>query len=95
MKRTGSAAKKSRSSAGSKSELKGRRGTCYVLCISNRRYPASLDLLKVYRSLKDDAARRDGFIRVIDESGEDYLYPKDYFVPIELPISARRALTLA
>ena len=67
----------------------------YVLCISNRRYPASLELLKVYRSLKDDAARRDGFVRVIDESGDDYLYPKDYFVPIELPISARRALPLA
>jgi hypothetical protein len=54
-----------------------------------------LELLKVYRSLKDDAARRDGFVRVIDESGEDYLYPKDYFVPIDLPMSARRALSLS
>src|SRR5437867_4094104 len=70
MKRMGSAAKKSRSAG-------------YVLCVTNRRYPASLELLKVYRALRDDAARRDGFVRVIDESGEDYLYPKDYFVPIE------------
>lgn len=94
MKRTGSAAKRSRSSAGSKSEPK-RPGACrYVLCISNRRYPASLELLKVYRSLRDEAARRDGFVRVIDESGEDYLYPKGYFVPIDLPMSARRALSL-
>ena len=91
MKRTGSAVKRSKSSAGSTSERKsGAAG--YVLCISNRRYPASLELLKVYRALKDDAARRDGFVRVIDESGEDYLYPKDYFVPIDLPMSARRAL---
>jgi len=81
MKRTASAARKSRS-------------TSYVLCISNRRYPASLEPLKVYRSLRDDAARRDGFVRVVDESGEDYLYPKDYFVPIDLPTSARRALSL-
>ena len=95
MKRTASAAKKSRSSAGSKREPKGRGVAGYVLCISNRRYPASLQLLKVYRSLKDDAARRDGFVRVIDESGEDYLYPKDFFVPIDLPTSARRALSLA
>ena len=83
-----------RSSAGSKSEAKRRAASGYVLCISNRRYPASLELLKVYRSLKDDAARRDGFVRVIDESGEDYLYPKDYFVPIDLPLPARRALPL-
>ncbi len=95
MKRTGSVGKKSRSSAGSKSEPKDHRAAGYVLCISNRRYPASLELLKVYRSLKDGAARRDGFVRVIDESGEDYLYPKDYFVPIDLPISARRALSRA
>jgi hypothetical protein len=44
--------------------------------------------------VKDDAARCDGLVRVIDESGEDYLYPKDYFVPVDLPISARRALPL-
>jgi len=95
MQRTGSVGKKSRSSAGSKSEPKSRAAVGYVLCISNRRYPASLELLKVYRSLKDGTARRDGFVRVIDESGEDYLYPKDYFVPIDLPISARRALSRA
>ena len=95
MQRTGSVGKKSRSSAGSTSEPKSRAAVGYVLCISNRRYPASLELLKVYRSLKDGTARRDGFVRVIDESGEDYLYPKDYFVPIDLPISARRALSRA
>jgi hypothetical protein len=69
-----------------------KRAAGYLLCIANRRYPASLELLKVYRSLKDDGARRDGLVRVIDESGEDYLYPKGFFVPIALPRSARRAL---
>ena len=92
MKRTGSAAKKSRSSAGSRRDVRRRKRAGYVLCIANRKYPASLELLKVYRALKDDDARRDGFVRVVDESGEDYLYPKDYFVPIDLPRLARRAL---
>jgi len=95
MKRTASAAKRSRSSAGSRAEPKTRSAASFVLCVSNRRYPAALEPLKVYRALRDDAARRDGFVRVIDESGDDYLYPKDYFVPIELPMSARRALALA
>ena len=95
MKRTGSAGKKSRSSAGSKTERKRAAAFAYVLCISNRRYPASLELLKVYRSIRDERARRDGLIRVVDESGEDYLYPKDYFVAIDLPVSARRALPSA
>jgi hypothetical protein len=92
MKRAGSAAKRSKSSAGSKSERKRRRPAGFVLCISNRRFPASLELLKVYRALKDDMAEREGLVRVIDESGEDYLYRKEYFVPIDLPMSARRAL---
>jgi hypothetical protein len=88
----GSAAKKSRSSAGLTADVRPRSAAGYVLCVDNRRYPASLELLKVYRALRDEGARRDGFVRVIDESGEDYLYPKDRFVPIDLPKSARRAL---
>ena len=60
----------------------------FVVCIKNDDYPASLELCKVYRVVFDaDAAARD-LIRVIDESGEDYLYPSNYFVPIELPPDA-------
>jgi hypothetical protein len=67
----------------------------FVLCVENESYPASLEVRKVYRTLPDAEARRHKLIRVIDESGEDYLYPTDYFVRIELPASARRRFTEA
>lgn len=54
-----------------------------------------LEIRKVYRVLPDVRAAKDGLIRVIDESGEDYLYPADYFVPVELPREAERALSPA
>lgn len=62
----------------------------FVLCIDNGAYPASLEVRKVYRSLPDPVAASRGFVRVIDESGEDYLYPSDCFVPVELPHAAAR-----
>jgi hypothetical protein len=60
----------------------------FVLCIQNEGYPASLELRKVYQSLSDSAAAARGFLRVIDESGEDYLYPARFFVPIQVPQEA-------
>jgi hypothetical protein len=57
----------------------------FVLCLKNDAYPASLEVRKVYRRLPDPRAAAKSFVRVIDESGEDYLYPADFFVPIELP----------
>jgi len=57
----------------------------FAVCINNSEYPASLELHKIYRLLPDDDAAEDGDIRVVDESGEDYLYPAKYFIPIELP----------
>jgi len=62
----------------------------FVLCVRNESYPASLELLKVYRTLPDADGERDKLIRVVDESGEDYLYPKSYFVPVELSAAARK-----
>lgn len=59
--------------------------TQYVICIDNSDYPSSLVLHKIYRVLPDEDAARDGDLRVIDESGEDYLYPASYFVPVEVP----------
>jgi hypothetical protein len=70
-------------------EKKTRR---YLLCVRNDNYPASLEVRKVYNSIRDSKAAAKHFVRVIDESGEDYLYPADYFVSIELPRSARKAL---
>lgn len=57
----------------------------FVICISNEDYPASLELHKVYRVLPDQDAEADGDLRIIDESGEDYLYASSYFVPIQPP----------
>ena len=73
-----------------------RRGSAslrFAICLSNADYPASLELHKVYRVLPDEDAALDGDIRVIDESGEDYLYPTDYFALIELPSDVERALS--
>ena len=61
----------------------------FVVCINNEGYPASLELRKIYRVLPDEKASEHGLMRVVDESGEDYLYPERYFVPIELPQSLR------
>jgi hypothetical protein len=57
----------------------------FAICINNSGYPASLELYKVYRVLSDEVAEAGGDMRVIDESGEDYLYPSERFVLIDLP----------
>ena len=64
------------------------RRSRYVLCVKNESYEASLELRKVYRTLRDSRAAREGLLRVIDESEEDYLYPADFFVPIDVPKEA-------
>jgi hypothetical protein len=66
----------------------------FVLCIRNEDCE-DLEPRKVYLVLPDERAAKDGYIRVIDESGEDYLYPLDYFLPIELPKQAEKALLSA
>ncbi|MBI3635333.1 MAG: hypothetical protein HY216_03805 [Candidatus Rokubacteria bacterium] len=64
----------------------------FVVCLKNSNYPASLELHKIYRVVPDQQAERDGDLRVIDESGEDYLYPEDWFSPVELPRRAKHLL---
>ena len=64
----------------------------FAVCVDNRGYPASLELHKIYRVVPDADAAGDGDIRIIDESGEDYLYSADRFVEIEPPQMVRRAL---
>ena len=64
----------------------------FAICVENSEYPASLELHKLYRILPDEDAALDGDIRVIDESGEDYLYPAEYFVVIEMPSQTARAI---
>ncbi|MGB8507679.1 MAG: hypothetical protein WCD76_04685 [Pyrinomonadaceae bacterium] len=67
----------------------------FAVCVNNSEYPASLELHKIYRLLPDEDAARDGDVRVIDESGEDYLYPADYFVVVELPQKLTKSLLRA
>ncbi len=67
----------------------------FAVCVNNGEYPASLELHKIYRVLPGDDAAVDGDIRVIDESGEDYLYPMEYFVFVELPRAVERSLLRA
>ena len=64
----------------------------FAVCVNNRGYPASLELHKIYRVVPDEGAEADGDIRVIDESGEDYLYAANRFVEIEPPQTVRRSL---
>jgi hypothetical protein len=68
------------------------RATHFAVCVDNRGYPASLELHKIYRVLPDADAAAEGDLRVIDESGEDYLYSADRFVEIEPPQTVRRSL---
>jgi len=65
----------------------------FAICVSNFGVPASLELRKVYRLVSDPAAASEGLVRVVDESGEDYLYPDKFFVPIEVPKAAVRAFS--
>ena len=64
----------------------------FAVCVRNDDYPASLELRKLYRVLDDEFASQHGLIRVIDESGEDYLYPDEFFVRVELPASIEKTL---
>jgi hypothetical protein len=60
----------------------------YLLCMRNEGYTVSLEVRKVYRAVPDAAAAARHFVRVVDESGEDYLYPEGWFIAIELPREA-------
>jgi len=67
----------------------------FVVCLKNKDYAASLELRKLYQVISDEAAAKLRQIRVIDESGEDYLYPEEYFVAVELPQAAEKAVRRA
>jgi hypothetical protein len=68
----------------------GRKDEKFVVCINNDGYPASLELHKIYRVLPDSDATENGDLRVVDESGEDYLYAASRFVAVELPRIVRQ-----
>ena len=97
MKRTASVGRTSRSSVSSqRRDKRACSGMMYVMCIRNKHNPASLQLGKVYRTMRDAEGEKHGYIRVIDEDAEGYLYPKRHFIevalPKPLPRTARKAL---
>ncbi len=63
----------------------------FVVCVDNVGYPASLELHKIYRVLPDEEAESDGDLRIVDESGEDYLYPARRFILVSLPEAVERS----
>jgi len=63
-----------------------------LVCVENEGYGVSLEKRKIYISVPDPVAAQHGQVRVIDESGEDYLYPKSCFLPVRLPQSVRKAV---
>jgi len=91
-KRTASVAVGSRSNESS-TRAKSPRAR-FVVCLDNSGYDASLDVRKIYRAVSDAKSEKLGLIRVIDESGEDYLYPMKLFATIEVSAAIRRRLAL-
>jgi len=71
---------------------KARSSARFAVCIDNTGYPASLEVGKLYRVIPDEEAAAHGYIRVIDESGEDYGYAAERFFPLEVPQALEKAL---
>jgi hypothetical protein len=94
MKRTASARKNS-SASGTSTRRRAAATPTFAVCVRNEGYEASLERNKIYAVLPDDQAERDGDLRVVDESGEDYLFAADRFVAIEVPTAVRASLLKA
>lgn len=94
MKHTVSAGRRS---SGNDMSTKARRpprraAARFVVCIENAGYPASLELHKIYRAVPDADAAHDGDVRIVDESGEDYLYPSEWFAVLDPPRRVKSSL---
>jgi hypothetical protein len=64
----------------------------FAICVDNSEYPVALELHKLYRVIPDEDAKKDGDLRIVDESGEDYLYPAEYFLLVDIPRGAAQSL---
>ena len=78
-----------------KATLSSLSQSSFVVCVDNTDYPASLERRKIYQVLPDEQAAQNSLVRVVDESGEDYLYPAEYFLAVDLPQPVQQALALA
>ena len=68
-------------------------GRRLVVCVKNRGFAASLELRKIYRAISDPVAESHRLLRVVDESGQSYLFPESYFVTLDLPAAIARAIS--
>jgi hypothetical protein len=93
MKQAELAARNSRSRTSS--EQMSKNAKQLVVCVDNEGYPTSLETRKIYVAYSDAAAEKEGFLRVVDESGDDYLYPKTFFRPITLTETVKKAVLAA
>jgi hypothetical protein len=66
-----------------------------VVCVENEGYPAALEKRKLYVMLRDAKAEQHGLVRIVDESGDDYLYPKSLFRSVALPLAVKKAVLAA
>ncbi len=66
----------------------------FLICINNVGYEASLETRKIYEAISDTQAQKHNQVRIVDESGEDYLYPSDCFAPIKMPLETKAKLEL-
>jgi hypothetical protein len=73
---------------------KAKENYSFALCVENKDCD-DLEKRKIYQMLPDEGAEREGYIRFVDESGEDYLYPQSYFIVVQLPRKAQEALQLS
>lgn len=67
----------------------------FVVCINNADYPASLEMNKIYQVVPDEKIELDGEMRIIDESGEDYIYQSAWFVDVRLPVAVKESVLRA
>ena len=95
MKRMASVGKNSSASGTSTRRKSAATARRFAVCVRNEGYEASLERNKIYPVLPDDEAERDGDLRVVDESGEDYLFSADRFVAIEVPSAVKASLLKA
>lgn len=94
MKRTVLAGKKSseKDTSTRRRSVPAQQSASFAVCVKNDGYQASLERYKIYRVLRDPSTAAEGDMRVIDESGEDYLYPAAWFVSIQPPAKVKAAL---
>lgn len=92
MKHMASGKKNSSEKGTSTKSARAGRKLQFLVCVDNGGYEASLDCNKIYLAIADEEAERTGDFRIVDESGEDYLYAKKRFVPIDVPAIVKASI---